>query len=230
MGMPSTHETPTLSFVGTVLRIDGQRQGSNAGSLSAQVRVNEVVQLPSALADITGATVTVELAESVAATPGSRYLFRVVGASYGEHLVVRAVDVLPNDGADGATTPLPAASPMLVDQVRTAEAIVSAEVVRRQAAAPSERLTEHDPAIAIVRVRVVDIIKGAAPSVIDVALPTSRDVLSRQSSTPEVGDIAIFFLGHHTEAGSGSRSMVYAVNDVHAIDALDRVRAAAAQL
>ena len=76
----------------------------------------------------------------------------------------------------------------------------------------------------------VDTIKGVVPPVIEVAMPTSSDVLSRLTTTPEVGDIAIFFLGHNTEADSGSRSIAYAANDVHAIDGIERVRAAAAQL
>ena len=230
MGMQSTPETPTLRFVGTVMGVDGQSKGTNGGCRSAQVRVNEVVQSPPVLADITGATVTVHLAQSAHAVSGDRYLFGVVGVSYGEHLVVRAIEVLPDDGSSSATARLPTTSPILVDQVRTAEVIVSGQVLRRQAAAPIERLTEHDPATAIVEVRVVDMIKGAVPSVIDVALPTSGDVLSHLTTTPGVGDIAIFFLGHPTNAGSGSRSIAYAVNDVHAIDGLESVRAAAAQL
>ena len=230
MGMPSTRETPTLSFVGTIVSAADQAKGANGAWRSVEVRVNEVVQSPPALPDIKGATVTVHLAESETAVPGSRYLFRVVGVSYGEHLVVRAIDVLPDDGSSSATTRQQAASPVLIDQVRTAEAIVSGQVLRRQATTPSERLTEHDPANAIVQVRVVDTIKGVVPPVIEVAMPTSSDVLSRLTTTPEVGDIAIFFLGHNTEADSGSRSIAYAANDVHAIDGIERVRAAAAQL
>ena len=230
MGMPSTRETPTLSFVGTIVSAADQAKGANGAWRSVEVRVNEVVQSPPALPDMKGATVTVHLAESETAVPGSRYLFRVVGVSYGEHLVVRAIDVLPDDGSSSATTRQQAASPVLIDQVRTAEAIVSGQVLRRQATTPSERLTEHDPANAIVQVRVVDTIKGVVPPVIEVAMPTSSDVLSRLTTTPEVGDIAIFFLGHNTEADSGSRSIAYAANYVHAIDGIERVRAAAAQL
>jgi hypothetical protein len=230
MGMPSTRETPTLSFVGTIVSAADQAKGANGAWRSVEVRVNEVVQSPPALPDIKGATVTVHLAESETAVPGSRSLFRVVGVSYGEHLVVRAIDVLPDDGSSRATTRQQAASPVLIDLVRTAEAIVSGQVLRRQATTSSERLTEHDPANAIVQVRVVDTIKGVVPPVIEVAMPTSSDVLSRLTTTPEVGDIAIFFLGHNTEADSGSRSIAYAANDVHAIDGIERVRAAAAQL
>ena len=75
MGMPSTRETPTLSFVGTIVSAADRAKDANGGWRSVEVRVNEVVQSPPALPDIKGATVTVHLAESETADPGPDIFF-----------------------------------------------------------------------------------------------------------------------------------------------------------
>jgi hypothetical protein len=226
--MALMRETPTLSFVGTVVVVDDAYGQTDLGQYSAEVRVDEVVRSPPVLPDITGSTVTVLFADTHSVATGRRYLFNAVGASYGKQLVVRAIDVAAQEGrATGAARALNA-DPHLVDQVRTAEAIVTGELVRRAPARRGARLTEHDPALSIASIRVIDVVKGHAPAVIDVALPTSTDVLWPQSTVPNEGDTVIFFLGRSVGA-AGGKSSAYMVNDVQPIDAVDRVRSIVAQ-
>ena len=194
------------------------------------MRVDAVVRTLPVLGDISGTIVTVLLPESSSVALGQQCVFHTVGASFGAQIVVRAIAIEPNVAGTGDATPATPRDRRLVDQVSNAVAIVRGEIVTFEAARPSVRLTEHDPATVIARVRVRETMKGRTPPVIHVALRTSIDVLWRQSVSPNAGDVAIFLLGQPEPVGVGEALTTYEVDDVRADDALDDIRSIVASL
>lgn len=199
--MAFAHQTPAVSFVGTLLATDDDR---------LSVRVDEVLRAPGVLGDLTGTTVTV-LRSAAHKAIGDQYVFHVAGASYGEELVFREVEA--STAAD---------DPRLAELTRSADLIVVGEVEGVDAPQPGERLTEHDPAMATAHVRVLSTVKGAAEGVLDIAVPTSGDVQWQQTVSPREGSAAVFFLGR--------RGSAYEAVDVHPVERLERVRSLVAEL
>jgi hypothetical protein len=205
--MAFAHQTSAVSFVGTLLDVDDDR---------LSVRVDEVLQAPSVLGDLTGTTVTV-LAPAAERSAGERYVFHVAGASYGKQLVFRAVDIAP--AADRSTAP---GNPRLVELTRSADLVVVGEVERVDAPRARERLTEHDPAMATAHVRVLSSVKGSAEGAVDIAVPTSADVQWQQTMSLREGSTGVFFLDRHGTA--------YEAIDVYPVETLESVRSLVAEL
>src|SRR4051812_34495928 len=97
--MTAGSETPTLSLVGSVMRIE-------ADGSTAEVRVLRADGPSTILGDLTGSIIHIVLPPERQVEAGHDYRFDAVAASYGERIVLRAVDVRPPD-----TTPGAAASP-----------------------------------------------------------------------------------------------------------------------
>jgi len=204
--MADAHRTP-VSFVGTVLEVDDDR---------VSVRVDDVLRAPGVLGDLTGTTVTV-LASTTGLSADRQYRFDVEGASYGTELVFRAIDIA--SASDRSTPP---GDSRLAGLARSADVIVVGEVESVGTPVAGERLTEHDPAPATARVRVLSTVKGSAEGVLDVAVPTSADVQWQQTVSPCEGSTAVFFLGR--------RGTAYEAVDVHPVETLDQVRSVVAGL
>jgi len=204
--MADAHRTP-VSFVGTVLEVDDDR---------VSVRVDDVLRAPGVLGDLTGTTVAV-LTSTAELSIDRQYRFDVEGASYGTELVFRAIAV-----ASGEDRSTPAGDPQLAGLARSADLIVVGAVESVGTAVAGERLTEHDPAPATARVRVLSTVKGSAEGVLDVAVPTSADVQWQQTMSPGAGSTAVFFLGR--------RGTAYEAVDVHPVETLEQVRSVVAGL
>jgi hypothetical protein len=217
-------ETPTLSFLGTVLRV-GASPALSDDEPTAVVRVDEMISAPTLLGDLTGSIVTTLVPASPTVEPGESYVFETVGASYGKDLVVRAVTIGQAGDRDRSTAL--AADPRLVDDTRTADVIVLGEMVRLDEARPGDRLTEHDAALARAHVRVIETLKGSAARSIDVDIPTSADVLWQQTTSPRLGDQAIFFLRGRGKETSDSE---FEVVNIRPAGAVERIRSVAAEL
>ena len=149
--MAGAHQTPAVSFVGTLLHADDDR---------LSVRVDEVLRAPSVLGELTGVTVTV-LASAAGRPAGRQYMFEVEGASYGTEIVFRAVDIAST--VDRSTAPV---DRRLAELARSADLIVVGEVASVDAPVAGERLTEHDPAMAMTHVLVRSSVKGTAEGVL----------------------------------------------------------------
>ena len=204
--MADAHQTP-VSFVGTVLEVHDDR---------LSVRVDDVLRAPGVLGELTG-TIVIVLTSTTELSAGRQFRFDVEGASYGEELVFRAIDIA--SAADRSTPP---GDPRLAGLARSADLIVVGEVESLGTPTAGERLTEHDPAPATARVRVVSTVKGSAEGVLDVAVPTSADVQWQQTVSPREGSTAVFFLDR--------RGTAYEAVDVHPVETLEQIRSVVAGL
>lgn len=205
--MASARQTSVVSFVGTLLAVDDDR---------LSVRVDQVLRAPVVLGDLTGVSVTV-LGSAVEQSAGEQYVFHVAGASYGEQLVFRAIEIAPAADQSAAS-----GDPRLTELARSADLIVVGQIERVDAPRAGERLTEHDPAMATAHVRIVSSVKGSAEGALDIDLPTSADVQWQQTVSPRVGSTGVFFLGR--------RGTAYEAVDVYPVEELERVRSLVAEV
>jgi hypothetical protein len=229
--MNAEHETPTLSFVGTVLGVEPPSE-DDSDLLPVALRIDRLISGPEVLGDLTGVAVTLLVDPAIhsqAVEPGRRYRVDAVGASYGSRIVVRALSISPADSAeldadDFDRVARTRAAMTVAADVAAATIVVVGRITSLGPARPGPRLTEHDPALAPARIEVDEALKDDSPAAVDVLLPTSADVLWHQAPASRLGEPAIFFL---ERAVSQRAAASYDLIKVRPIQDLTAVRAAA---
>jgi len=192
---PNAH----IVFVGHVMKTRASNlQQLAATAATALVRVDEVIDVPPALAGIKGDTVVVEFAQPDAMKPNEEAIFFTTGLLYGEHLAVREIGRLPRAvGADAVRKQLQLvrerkSEAALTERVTSAPLVVTGKVVRIVKPSPGHPRSEHDPELATAMVEVIGTIKGAARGEVAIIFSQSGDERWLRSPKLSVGEEAVF--------------------------------------
>jgi len=179
--------------------------------LTAIVRVDRVLRAPSAMEQIAGREITVQL--RAPAEVGSTAVFQANGWLYGDSMAVvevgsrRAPEAELAPGAAVEHVHETAAAVDRAARFRTAlkaradeaSAVVVGRVTgvaeRQIAGATVEgRLTEHDPRWVVATVEVDEAVKGRSSKTIEVVFASSEDVMWRNAPKLAVGQKAVMML------------------------------------
>jgi hypothetical protein len=217
MSAPTVQELATeatLIFRGTVLRPGATTMATVPASDSlAVVRVDEVLESPGSLADLTGAEVTVQFSD---ASPGadSEAIFFTRPWLYGDSVAV--IEIGREDVGGRRTEAAGDVQEQVTEVTRDkpdralrgrlggAGAVVAGTVINTRAPVPlTGRVTEHDPGlqVAVIAVESVELGELAGPTV-EVAFHSSVDVMYFRSPKLQVGKEGIWLLRRAQATGA----------------------------
>jgi len=169
---------------------------------TAVARIDKVLRAPAVLGDLSGAQVTVELAD--AAREGERFVVFADGAMYGETIAVREIGRVDPEMSDDLAERLDRERDErperhLRERARAADVVVRGTVRELRPVARGKDWTptsEHDPEWWIAVIAVRDVGKGRVSKQkrIDAVYANSSDVQWFDSPKPRPGQDGVFLL------------------------------------
>jgi len=210
-------------FKGTVIKLKGATMKQiPVNDRTAVVRVDEIVQAPPALSELTGQEITVQLGGRKKAKKGDQAVFYTNGWVFGESVAVQSLDHFPPEQTPIAMARAAAGDPVKTLAITTAQArfasadtVVSGRVVSvklppqrtgfgMMAAAGettiSEPISEHDPQIQEAEIEIDAVHKGShAGNTARLRFPNSQDVKWYKAPKFRAGNEGVFML-HKDEA------------------------------
>lgn len=202
-------ERSTITFLGTVQRLGASTVPTfSVSSHTVVVRVNRMLKEYSAVGDLTGKNITVELTQAPGMRVGQQAIFFTTGMVYADSIVVEEVGRL--DAARNPSARQEQITEVLVSQrrgpdrhierrLRSADVVITGKVVsiRKPPLAPNRRISEHDPdwRQAVIEVEAVD--SGPPAKQVLLLFPASRDVRWRNAPKFSVGQEGTWILHQH---------------------------------
>lgn len=222
-------------FRGTIARLNASAMPQVPASPStAVVRVDEVLQAPPALGDLTGTEITVQLAEPEETREGQELLFFANPWLYGEGIAVQEVahrGVTAEVGALSQSVSAAAegqAEAQLAARIAEADAVIAGRVheTRPVDGGAVQPVSEHAPEWWEARIGIESVEKGeVAEQSVSVLYPRSMDIIWRDAPKLEVGDHCVWLLRRVTVAEVGAPAYtVTSALDAHTMDQLPRLR------
>jgi hypothetical protein len=202
-------EKSTITFLGTVQRLGASTVPTyTVSSHTVVVRVNRMLKEYSAVGDLTGRNITVELTQAPGMKVGQQAIFFTTGMVYADSIVVEEVGRL--DAARDPATQQDQIAEILVSQkhrpdrqiqrrLRSADVVVTGKVVsiRKAPVAPNRRISEHDPDWRLAVIEVESVESGPPMKQAALLFPASRDVLWRNAPKFSVGEEGVWVMQQH---------------------------------
>lgn len=202
-------EKSTITFLGTVQKLGASTVPTHAvSSHTVVVRVNRMLKEYSAVGDLTGRNITVELTQAPGVKVGQQAIFFTTGMVYADSIVVEEIGRL--EAARDPATRQKQIAEILVSQrqrpdrhiqrrLRSADCVVTGKVVsiRKAPVAPDRRISEHDPdwRQAVIEVEAVE--SGPPMKQAVLLFPASRDVRWRTAPKFSVGQEGVWVMQQH---------------------------------
>jgi hypothetical protein len=199
-------EKSTITFLATVQRLNASTVPTHAvSSHTVIVKVNRMLKIYSAVGDLTGSNITVELTQAPGMTVGQQAIFFTTGMVYASSIVVEEVGRLdvPKD---------PAARQQLIAEVlasqkrgpdrriqrrlASADVVVTGKVisVRRVPRPPGQPISEHDPDWHQAVIEIDSTERGLPAKQVNLIFPASGDVRWRNTPKFSVGQEGTWIL------------------------------------
>jgi hypothetical protein len=213
--LPELAAQATFIFRGTVERLNASTMAPVAVSEStAVVNVDEVIQAPAALGDLTGRQVTIQFGESPPTPAGRQAIFFTRPWLYGDSIAVVEVG-RRQIGARATKAEITGARQEVADvterkpdqelqrHIGEADGVVAGRVVNTQPAAGMiPRVSEHDPGWQEAVVAVESVEMGDLPQpTVTVLFASSMDVMWFQAPKLHVGSEGVWVLHRGEAAG-----------------------------
>ena len=173
-------EESSLIFKATVSRLNHSNEpGFPSGDRSVLAHIDGVFRAGSALGDLAGRSVTIELLQGHRPSLGDQVVFFANGLVYGAQIAVREVGHLDPSGkvekeVVAAIDGLPVRH--LQRRLEGAELVVVGTVVRTRPSGIKEPISFHSPHWMVAGIRVSSALKGkAGDGEVEVVFPSSHD-------------------------------------------------------
>jgi len=205
----------TFAFVGTVKRLGAVTMSAvPVTSSTAVVTVDEILQSPPMLADITGSDITVELRSAQQLQEGQQVTFFTIGWIYGTSVAVREVGHVEGrvgpERADALAASGPATpenqTPRLQQRIADADLAVVGMVSAikfPEGYDPYGPVSEHAPKWREATIEVGSVVKGDIPTEnrVTMIFAASDDVRWYETPTFQVGQKGLFLLNRQEIPG-----------------------------
>jgi hypothetical protein len=202
-------EKSTITFLGTVQRLGATTVPTHTvSSHTVVVKVNRMLKEYSAVGDLTGRNITVELTQAPGMKVGQQAIFFTTGMVYADSIVVEEVGRL--DAARDPATRQDQIAEILVSQkhrpdrhiqrrLRSADVVVTGKVVsiRKAPVAPNRRISEHDADWRLAVIEVESVESGPPMKQAALLFPASRDVRWRNAPKFSVGEEGVWVMQQH---------------------------------
>lgn len=173
-------EESSLIFKATVSRLNHSNEpGFPSGERSVLAHIDGVFRAGSALGDLAGRSVTIELLQGHRPSVGDQAVFFANGLVYGAQIAVREVGHLDPSGkvekdVVAAIDALPVRH--LRSRLEGAELVVAGTVVRTRPSGIKEPVSFHSPNWMVAVIRVSSALKGKTGNgEVEVVFPSSQD-------------------------------------------------------
>jgi hypothetical protein len=222
----------TLIFHGTVEKTAASTMPAvKATDATAIVRVDRVINSPSAPPGLAGKQITVQLLNPGAVKPGSQAVFFTKGWLLGRSMAVTEVGQLPSTvGVQGLSEQIASARQKISDeelqnQLATAEAVVVGRVAGIRPAEIPHLGSEHDPDWYVAVIKVESVLKGEPGREISLLFPHSDDVAWHNAPKFKEGQQGIWLLHRNQARLPGIENQLTALRplDFHSREELSRV-------
>jgi hypothetical protein len=195
----------SLIFRGTVARLNAATMDAVPVTDSiAIVRVDEVLEAPASLANLSGNEITIQFSASPPEPTPAPMIFFTRPWLYGDSIAVVEIgrrEVGEGEAADRTAREIVDVTgrrpdQALQDRLNQADAVVAGSVINnRPPSGILQRVTEHDPGLQIAVIAVESVELGELPQpTVDVLYASSRDVMWFQSPKLDVGREGIWLL------------------------------------
>ena len=202
-------EKSTITFLGTVQRLGASTVPTHAvSSHTVVVRVNRMLKEYSAVGNLTGQNITVELTQSPGMKVGQQAIFFTTGMVYADSIVVEEVGRV--DAAKDPAARQEQIAEILLSQkrrpdrhiqrrLRSADVVVTGKVIsiRKVPHAPGHRISEHEPDWRQAVIEVESVESGPPMKQAVLLFPASGDVRWRQAPKFSVGQEGVWILQQH---------------------------------
>jgi hypothetical protein len=202
-------EKSTITFLGTVQRLSASTVPTyRVTSHTVVVQVNRMLKTYSAVGDLTGKNITVELTQSPGMKVGQQAIFFTTGMVYSDSIVVEEVGRLdaPKDAAaneeliaEVLVSQKGRPDRHLLSRMRTADVVAAGRVlsVRKVPRPAGQRISEHDPDWHEAVIEVQSVESGPPMKQAVLLFPASGDVRWRNAPKFSVGQEGVWILHQH---------------------------------